>query len=392
MKKNNFHIVFLITSFFIIVFISLASSSISKLVFLNRAANNQLTIQIKLQGEYDKITGAAFKTKVDLYSQSSLVKEYLNQNLIKDHQNIFKLTIDTTGLNLNQMYAIFIKPDKYLGKLFCSPTSFSANCKIPQIVIPSGTGDIDLTQDMLFSGDISPQDGKIAADDLSKIINQIGQVSTSYLAADINSDGMVQTVDYSLALYSLSKNYVDDPIPSAWSSVISTLNINGLTPTPTITPGGPSLTPTPTTKPTPTVTGGPTTTPTPITNPTPTTIPASPTSIPSPTPTTISGGTCNATINGKIYGNYLVINFCSPLINSPASMCVTSASDCTAANCIDKVIKAAKDGISSCTSGGGTINEAQSRSTLSCQVQFTPGPCIPTPTPTISCSQSGPSC
>lgn len=242
MKNNNLRFVFLVASLLIIILISLVSSSINKLVFFNRAAGNQLNIQIKLQGEYDKITGAIFKTKVVLYNQYGLVKEYSNQSLTKDHQSIFKLTIDTTDLNLNQPYAIFIKPDKYLGKLFCSSTSYSTNCKTPQIIITSNMTNLDLTQDLFFSGDISPQDGKIAADDISKIINQIGQVSTNYQAADINSDNLVQTVDYSLTLYSLSKNYVDDSIPFTGTTA---------TPTPTKTPT-PILTqsqmPTPTSK------------------------------------------------------------------------------------------------------------------------------------------------
>lgn len=270
MKNNNLRFIF-VASFLIIILISLSSRSINKLVFFNRAEGNQLNLQIKLQGEYDKISSAIFKTKVILYSQSGLVKEYLNQSLTRDHQSIFKVTIDTTGLNLNQMYAIFIKPDKYLGKLFCSPTSYSTNCKTPQIIITSGSGNLDLTQDLFFSGDISPQDGKIAADDISKIINQVGQVSTSYLATDINSDGMVQTVDYSLTLYSLSKNYVDDSIPSAWTVV---------TPTPTITGSTPIMTPTPistTTPVLPTATSIPTAT---LIPPTPTITPVLPTAAP----------------------------------------------------------------------------------------------------------------
>jgi len=372
MKKNNLRIILIAVLFLSIILISL-SSSINKLVFFNRAAENQLNIKIKLQGEYDKITGEVFQTRVVLYSQSGLVKEYLNQSLTNDNQNIFKLTIDTTGLNLNQTYAIFIKPDKYLGKLFCSSTSFSTNCKTPQIIITSGIVNLDLTQDLFFSGDISPQDGKISADDISKIINQIGQMSPDYLATDINSDGMVQTVDYSLALYSLSKNYTDDSIPFAGLTVTPTLSVTG----------DPSTAPTTTTMP-----GYPTSTP----YPTSTTAPNSPTTTPSPTSAAPASGTCKAIINGKIYGNYLLINFCSPLINEQAYMCVSSASDCTATNCIEQVITAAKAGINTCTSGGGTIDETKSRPTLNCQVEFTPGTCIPTPTPTINCSNDGPSC
>ncbi|MFA6532428.1 MAG: hypothetical protein WCT22_00345 [Patescibacteria group bacterium] len=342
----------------IIVLFTLFLPSLNKLIFFNRASGNQLDIKVKLQGEYDKITSPSFKTKVVLYSGTALVKEYTDQSLTKDNQNIFKVTLDTTGLDLNQTYAVFIKPDKYLGKLFCSPTSFSANCKTPQIIIPTGTSTLDLTQDMFFSGDIAPQDGKIAADDISKIAKLVGKASTGYQEADINSDGVVQTVDYSLALYSLSKNYVDDVVPSTWVAVTPTPTIVG--PSPTLTEAAPTLTPTPI-----------------ISTPTATIAP--------------SGGTCKATINGKIYGNY-IIGFCSPINNETTSVCVSNASECTVANCLNEVITTSKDAISQCTSGGGTIDEAKSRATLSCQVQFTPGNCIPTPTPAIDCNDNGPSC
>lgn len=227
MKKNKLKIIYIIFLLLTITLISLSPSSVRKLIFFNRAAENQLNIQMKLQGQFNGTKNAVLKTKVSLYTQSGLVKEYLNQNLIQDNQNIFKVTIDTTGLNLNQMYAVYIKPDKYLGKLFCSPSSASINCKTPQIIInSSNSNNLDLTHNLLFSGDILPQDGKIAADDISKISNKIGKTSTNYLAADINTDGIIQTVDYSLALYSLSKNYVDDEIPSNWTVVTPTPTSN----------------------------------------------------------------------------------------------------------------------------------------------------------------------
>ena len=244
MKKNFWQIAVLLFIFISLLAYLFAPKSIKKMLLRSRAYTNELNIRIKLQGEYDKIDNPSFNTKVVLYNQTGKVKEYTNQTLAKKNENIFNVTIDTTGLEFNTTYAIFVKPDKYLGKLFCSSTAYSENCTTPQITISSGSNTLYLTQSLFLSGDISTQDGKITAEDISKILKQIGQVTTDYLSGDINSDKKVEGVDYSLALYSLSKNAVDDPITIVFTTT---------TPTPTPTTGqSPTNTPTPTKTPTPT--------------------------------------------------------------------------------------------------------------------------------------------
>ncbi len=112
MKKRYFQIGLIIVLFLIIVTISIAPQSVKKIIFWNRAAINELNIKIKLQGEYDRVTNPIFKTKLTVYNQSALVKEYTNLDLTKESQNIFKFNVDTSSLQSNQMYAFFIKPDK----------------------------------------------------------------------------------------------------------------------------------------------------------------------------------------------------------------------------------------------------------------------------------------
>ena len=261
-----------------------------KIPFLkSRAFANELTIKIKLQGEYDKIVNPYLKTKVVFYTVYGKVREYSDLKLVKSQANIFSLQIDLADLPLNQLYALFIKPDKYLGRLFCQVNSYVPNCNNPGIALQAGQNLIDFTQFYFFSGDIAPQDGKVTAEDISKILRDIGKITADYLETDINSDLMVKIVDYSLALYSLSKNYVDDVIPFP-NSLVSTIFPSSLTPTSLPTPTSqpslePTKTPTPSKKPkkTPTPTKKPTKTPTPkpITSPS-----ASPTSSPtSPIPT-----------------------------------------------------------------------------------------------------------
>ena len=318
-----------------------------KFIFQGRAAGNETNIKIQLQGEYDKIPNVIFKTRVLIFNDANLIREAEDINLTRDQKNFFKFNLDLNGLDLTKKYSLFIKPEKYLGKLFCSPSSYSKSCTTSEIVFAAGTNSLELVFEPLFSGDVMPQDGKVTAQDISKIMNDIGESSPNGLSTDINSDGRVETVDYSLALYSLSKNYEDDLYPQ-----IST------TPTPI-----------------PTLSSSPT-----------------PTLAPSSTSTTGSGGTCRATISGKIYVKAMGQTYCSPLNNEQSQMCVTSAADCTQVKCIDQVIIESKNAVNICASGFGSLDEAASRATLSCQVEFVPGPCTPTPTPQINCNEEGPSC
>lgn len=345
------------TLFFVILIFLLAiyNAGNFRFIFKGIAASDEVNIRIQLQGEYEKIANPKFKTKVLIYSDNLLIKEIKDVILTKDRLNFFKLNIDLTGFDLTKKYSIFIKPDKYLGKFFCSSSSYIKNCTKSEIIFNTGTNNLELIFEPFFSGDISPADGKITAEDISKIINSIGDETTDYLATDINSDNRVETVDYSLALYSLSKNYTDDAIPVT----------NNATPTlaPSVIPSSiPSLTPT---------------------------IVAN-----SPTPTTIpnQSGTCKAVVNGNIYVKSIIKTYCSPINNESTEMCVSSAEECNVTKCVDEIIKASKVGVDVCAGGWGTLDEAASRATLKCQVEFVPGPCTPTPTPPLDCSTDGPSC
>jgi len=352
--------IFTIFSVIVLTLISIKFSTIKKLIFWNRANTNELTIEIELQGNFDRSINPSYKTKLDVYNQSGLIKEYTDLELIKKDQNIFKLTFDTSELSSSHLYAFFIKPDKYLGRLFCSPSSYSADCTVPQITIQSGSNTLNLTQAIFFSGDISSQNGKVDAEDISKIISQVGQESTSYIATDINSDFRVQTLDYSLALYSLSQNYVDD-VPSFTN------------PTNTPTPTTPSSNPTDA--------------------PTPTTII---TSTPTPTSPPANGpGTCRATINANIYINSILGEECYAVRDEKAHECVDSPAECLANTCADSVIVEAKAALNKCSGifgGLASLNEQKTRETINCVVEFVPGECIPSPTPEIDCNAEGEPC
>lgn len=223
-----------------------------------RAAGPELNLKIKLQGDYGNIVNPPIKAVVSLYTAEAKIKEFADQSLIQENQNIFSIKLPLSDIDLTKIYAVFIKPEKYLGRLFCSQTIVGPDCHSPQLIFSNNQNDIDLSEYIFLSGDLKPFDGKVSSYDLSIIIHNLGKTANPSADTDINFDGYTDTQDYSLALYSLKQNAVDDPIN------ITSLSV---TPTPTVpvTPTQPTATSTPTPIQTPIVTPSPSITPYPIT-------------------------------------------------------------------------------------------------------------------------------
>lgn len=252
-----------------------------KYILKSRATNPELYIKIKLQGDYSQNTNPSIKTKIVLYTIDSKVTELTSQPIVQESQNIFSIKMTINGFDLTKFYAIFIKPNKYLGRLFCSTIITGSSCTVPRFVFKNAQNDINLTNFVFFAGDISPFDGKVSSYDVSAIIGALGKTSVESAITDINYNGITNTQDYWLALYSLGQNAADDPIKFA-----------SLLATPTPTKVNPTSTPKPTKKPTPTI--KPKKTPTPAPTKTPTIVPSI-----SQTPTTTpTAGSCNQMDNG----------------------------------------------------------------------------------------------
>jgi len=234
-----------------------------------KAQDNSLTLKIKLHGE--RYPQATTKTKIILYSPQGIMKEYIDVVFAYKSDTLFEGSISfDQNFNYNSLYAVYIKPDNYFGQLFCSDSVHAKDCKSPQFIFKQTANIVDLSKQIFFGGDISPANGKVDAYDISKIMAALGKNIDS--STDINNDGMTNSMDYLLTLYSLGNNISDDEV---------TLVFVPLTPTPTIT-ASPSATPSATVIPT--ITPSPTVTPSPTSTPTPT-------MTPSPTPTSV--GTCH---------------------------------------------------------------------------------------------------
>lgn len=279
-----------------------------------KAQENAISFRIKLQGECYSQT--AVKTNVAFYKAAGKVKEFTDVTFVCQADKTFDgaVTLDST-FDYNALYAVYIKPNKYFGKLFCSDTISGKDCTSPQFIFKKSGSAIGLLTKFFSGGDIDPANGRVDAYDMSKIMSHLGKSTDP--TTDINNDGMTNTLDYSLALYSLGNNISDDAITLIVPPTPSPTNVATPSPTLTITPAPtfafPTATPVPTITPTPSPTKTPTPTPTKTPTPTPTHTPTpSPTPTPTatPTPTPIPKGICQL-----IPGPY-ALNTCSIPIKS----------------------------------------------------------------------------
>ncbi len=264
---------------FLIVIISLLSVPLR-----TRATANTLTLKIKMQGI--RKTGDEIKARVDFYNGPDKTSTQESVSFMyKDGAFIGDIAL-ASEFSFTDRYALFIKPEKSVGRIFCSSQLTGTQCSSPGFFfLPSGST-ADLTAHVFYVGDIAPANGKVDAGDMSNIMKSLGKMSTATdSATDLNGDGITDVTDYSLAFYSLSQSAKDDTVqlsnaqPSATPAPSAAATA---TPAPT---AAPSVTPAPT--------AIPTAVPTATTAPTPTTAPTSP---PPPSPTTAAAATCHFTI------------------------------------------------------------------------------------------------
>lgn len=346
MKNAGLLIIFFVS---LMIFMFLGSY----FAFQTRANAINLNLKIKLQGVFQP--GSQLKLKIDLYNSTGRVAQFTNIMLSASEQGYFTgLVILDQNLDMSVPYAIFIKPENYLGQLFCSPTKSGSNCQYPEFIFTSSATQLDLSDKVFYSGDLAPQDGKVDSADLSKIFANIGKQGPT---GDINLDGIVNGIDYTLAQKTLSLNKRDDVV-SLETPIVPTTTI-----TSTITP-----TAAPTNNPTP----HPTNSPTPTISPTPTSVPQS------------GRGRCTGVVSGQVRISYLGQSECR-ILNENDYRCVDSASECTNALCVDFTKTAIREGVARCGYGLATFDET---SPISCQATYSPDASCQNPIAPTSCDDN----
>jgi hypothetical protein len=260
-KKTKKTIITFILGFFIfIIFL------ISQLKYFpnTKAQVTEFNFKIKIQGDFTNRKNVTYKTLIAFYTPYEKKYEFKDQEFNLIEGNIFSTKIYITNFEKNNLYSFFIKPEKYLGRVFSN------------YVIDKDNVDIDLTKDYFYGGDISPYDGEVSAYDLSKIFKNLGKAVSE---TDVNQDGITGVQDYLTALYTLKNNIKEDKIT--------------LLPQPT-----PTQTPTPTNQ----TTNTPTQNNTPTPNPT---LISTPNLTNTPTPSNQTNNLCSTMDNGlphsKVY-------------------------------------------------------------------------------------------
>jgi len=179
----------------------------TRFAFRSRAEAININLKLKLQGNFQ--AGSRLKIRIDVYdSNSAKVAQFENIPLLYTDSGFFEgMVILEQNLDTSVPYALFIKPQNYLGHLVCSQEKFGSDCQYPEIYLDNSGKLYDLTSTLFYAGDLAPQNGKVDSADFSQIIANYG---TNNEIGDINSDGIVNGVDFALAITTLSLNKTDD--------------------------------------------------------------------------------------------------------------------------------------------------------------------------------------
>lgn len=194
-----------------------------------RAYENSVSFKVLFPGEF--FPQQVISADITLYRSQGKVKEYKGVMFSSQYDKTAVGTITLpTPFDYNSLYAVYIKPHNYFGRLFCSSSISGKECTTPQLLFNKYGNMINLASSAFNGGDIDPINGQVDAQDVSRIVANLGKTTDS--STDINNDGVTNTQDYRLAFHSINNNVRDDAY---------TLEIPWA-PSPTLTP--PAATPT----------------------------------------------------------------------------------------------------------------------------------------------------
>lgn len=192
--------------------------------------NATLEIRLKFNGIGANIPPIkdTVKTKVILYTKA-MEKPVEKEAEFKIYANsagmqaqgirLFRATIDVSDIPISGGYSVFIKGGYHIQKRICdnTPTETTGGryyCKSGNISIKEGVNVLDFTGVYQLAGDLplsEQQSGFVDSLDITFLRANLGSTDATKVAiGDLNFDGIVDTQDYALGIYSLSFKYDEE--------------------------------------------------------------------------------------------------------------------------------------------------------------------------------------
>jgi hypothetical protein len=188
----------------------------------------QLDIKVKFNGIGANLPPVKDTQKVKVI----LANKYLTAPVSKEAEftisgqstagiRVFEGTVDFTNIPFGQDYSVFIKGGQQIQKRICDnqPTETVDGryyCTIGKVKLIEGTNTLDFSNIYQLGGDLpvsNEQSGFVDSVDITYIRSNLGNKDPNVVTVgDLNFDGIVDTQDYSIALYSLSFKYDEDVI------------------------------------------------------------------------------------------------------------------------------------------------------------------------------------
>ncbi len=174
----------------------------------------QLIFKIKLagvtDGKADGVKASIRFVKGDLDQIVSLIFRHIGDGIYQATASLTDPPASGPG------YQIIVKGEKHVAKKFCKLTGQSALCRsFDSLTLPEGSDTptvLDFTGLPLDPGDMTPQDGKVDRNDITKLRELMKKSCADLsledkLAGDFNYDGCVDTSDALLLRRALETRY-----------------------------------------------------------------------------------------------------------------------------------------------------------------------------------------
>jgi hypothetical protein len=189
-----------------------AGSGVAKVVIKLKFAGVGRNIKPVVESEKVKVTLA------NKYLQEPVEKTADFRIVGEGEQGIriFEGTVDFGNIPLGDDYAILIKGGHHIQKRICDTNPVETAdgryfCTINKIKIEEGTNTFDFSKIYQLAGDLpvsNEQSGFVDSVDITYLRSNLGKKDAESLRiGDLNFDGIIDTQDYSLGLFSLSFKY-----------------------------------------------------------------------------------------------------------------------------------------------------------------------------------------